>query len=196
MIDLLLIGATRFLVGGGAQWVGCEPAPRQRIYFANHGSHLDTLLIWAALPAPLRGRTHPVAAADYWGGEGVMGRLARGTLKAVLVDRAGAADPLAPLRAMLEKGESLIIFPEGTRRDDPAPGPFRSGLFHLAREFPGVELIPVYLENPGRAFPKGAVIPVPIACATRFGAPVRLGPEEPKEAFLGRARAAVSELAG
>lgn len=195
MMDLLLIGATRFLVGGTPHWVGCEPSRRQRVYFANHGSHLDTLLIWAALPAPLRGRTHPVAAADYWGGEGVMGRLARGTLKAVLVDRAGAADPLAPLRATLEKGESLIIFPEGTRRDDPAPGPFRSGLFHLAREFPGVELIPVYLENPGRAFPKGAPFPVPIACAVRFGAPLTLAGEETKAAFLERARAAVAALA-
>ena len=88
MIDLLLIGATRFLVGGGAQWVGCEPAPRQRIYFANHGSHLDTLLIWAALPRPLRGRTHPVAAADYWGGEGALG--VGGDL-GVLLGREGAA---------------------------------------------------------------------------------------------------------
>jgi len=198
VIDLLLIGATRFLVGGGAQWVGCEPTPRQRIYFANHGSHLDTLLIWAALPRPLRGRTHPVAAADYWGGEGALGRIARHTLKAVLVQRNGGAhaDPLEPLRAMLARGESLIIFPEGTRGTERLPGPFKSGLWRLAREFPAVELVPVYLENPGRAFPKGAVIPVPIACATRFGAPVRLGPEEPKEAFLGRARAAVSELAG
>lgn len=195
MIDLLLIGATRFLVGGTPHWVGCAPTPRQRIYFANHGSHLDTLLIWAALPGPLRGRTHPVAAADYWGGEGVMGRLARDTLKAVLVDRGGGADPLAPLRARLAQGGSLIIFPEGTRRDEPLPGPFKSGLFHLAREFPGVELIPVYLENPGRAFPKGAPFPVPIACAVRFGAALALAEGEGKAQFLDRARAAVAALA-
>ncbi|MBL8589630.1 MAG: 1-acyl-sn-glycerol-3-phosphate acyltransferase [Methylobacteriaceae bacterium] len=198
MIDLLLIGATRFLVGGAPHWVGCEPTRRQRIYFANHGSHLDTLLIWAALPAPLRGRTHPVAAADYWGGEGVMGRIARDTLKAVLVNRAGGAeagDPLAPLRDMLAKGESLIIFPEGTRTTERLPGPFKSGLYRLALDFPQVELIPVYLENPGRAFPKGALIPVPIACAVRFGAPLALGAQEDKAAFLARARAAVSELA-
>jgi 1-acyl-sn-glycerol-3-phosphate acyltransferase len=176
MMDLLLIGATRFLVGGTPHWV-------------------DTLLIWAALPAPLRGRTHPVAAADYWGGEGVMGRLARHTLKAVLVDRAGGADPLAPLRATLAQGESLIIFPEGTRRDEPLPGPFKSGLFHLACEFPAVELIPVYLENPGRAFPKGAPFPVPIACAVRFGAPLALAEGEAKPDFLERARAAVAALA-
>ncbi|MBC7430532.1 MAG: 1-acyl-sn-glycerol-3-phosphate acyltransferase, partial [Rubritepida sp.] len=62
-------------------------------------------------------------------------------------------------------------------------------------EYPAVELVPVYLENPARAFPKGALLPVPIACAVRFGRPVALAAGEQRAAFLERARAAVVELA-
>ena len=66
MIAQVLIALTRFLVGGHARWQGCAPAARQRIYFANHASHLDTVILWAALPADLRRTTHAVAALDYW----------------------------------------------------------------------------------------------------------------------------------
>jgi len=197
MIAMALIGLTRFLVGGHAHWVGCAPAATPRIYFANHGSHLDTLLIWAALPAGLRGTTHPVAAADYWSGDGLRATLRR-ALNLVLLQRGAAsrgADPLAPLREKLAEGHSLIIFPEGTRAGGRLPGPFKAGLHRLAAEFPAVELIPVYLENPARAFPKGAFLPAPIACAVRFGAPVALDPGEERGVFLERARQAVTELA-
>lgn len=197
MIALALIGATRFLVGGHAHWVGCAPVAVPRLYFANHGSHLDTLLIWAALPAALRGATHPVAAADYWGGGGLRATV-RQALNLVLLERGSRSrgtDPLAPLREKLDLGHSLIIFPEGTRGGGRLPGPFKAGLHRLAAQYPAVELIPVYLENPARAFPKGAFLPVPIACAVRFGAPVALIPGEQRTAFLERARAAVVELA-
>ncbi|MBN8281309.1 MAG: 1-acyl-sn-glycerol-3-phosphate acyltransferase, partial [Gammaproteobacteria bacterium] len=63
----LLVSVVRLLVGAYPRWLGCGPADTQRIYFANHTSHLDTILMWAALPPALRERTHPVAAADYWG---------------------------------------------------------------------------------------------------------------------------------
>ena len=104
-------------------------------------------------------------------------------------------DPLAPLREALTAGESLIIFPEGTRRPQPIPSDFKSGIWRLMRDFPQVELIPVYIENLYRAMPKGVVIPVPTICTIRFGAPLPHSPEEPKEAFLTKARQAVVDLA-
>ncbi|AWI55816.1 lysophospholipid acyltransferase family protein [Sinorhizobium fredii] len=198
MIDLLLIGLTRFIVGGQTQWIGASPETRQRIYFANHASHLDTLLIWSALPRPLRGTTHPIAAADYWGRGKVRRHIALKVLNAVLVDRATQGPPgaaLAPLRGVLAEGESLVLFPEGTRGTEHLPGPFKSGLYWLSQEFPEVELIPTYLDNPSRAFPKGTFLPVPISCTVRFGAPLLRRPGEEKEAFLERARAAVGALA-
>jgi 1-acyl-sn-glycerol-3-phosphate acyltransferase len=199
VIRALLIGATRFLVGGQGLWIGSAPSEAQRIYFANHASHLDTILLWAALPPHLRRTTHPVAAADYWGKGAFRRHIALKALNAVLIDRQGGrrtpGGPLGPLNAVLECGESLIIFPEGTRAFEKLPGPFKPGLHHLAEAHPEAELIPVYLDNLSRAFPKGSFIPVPISCAARFGAPIALDPGESKAAFLERARAAVVALA-
>jgi 1-acyl-sn-glycerol-3-phosphate acyltransferase len=195
MIRLLLIAATRFLVGGQGIWIGCAPSGRQRIYFANHASHLDTILLWAALPPDLRRTTHPVAAADYWGKGALRRHIALRVLNAVLIERKGSRAPLEPLEAALDAGHSLIIFPEGTRAFEILPGAFRPGLHHLAKRHPEVELVPVFLDNLRRALPKGSLFPVPISCAVRFGAPVALLPGEDKAAFLARARGAVVALA-
>ena len=195
IVGPLLIGATRFLVGGRARWLGATPSPVQRIYFANHASHLDTMVLWAALPGELRRRTRPVAAADYWGGDPLHRYLALDVLNAVLIDRAvGGAEALVPLAEALRAGDSLIVFPEGTRNPAPLPGPFKAGLYFLARDFPGVELIPVYLDNLHRALPKGVLVPVPVSAAALFGAPMRVEPGEDKAAFLARAHAAVTAL--
>ena len=200
MIARLLVVLARFLVGGHPRWRGIGPEARQRIYFANHASHLDTLLIWAALPPDVRQRVHPVAGADYWGRSALRRRIALKGLNAVLIDRSGeqrdaGSDPLDPLREVLRRAESLILFPEGTRSHAWLPAEFRSGLYWLAHEFPDAELVPVYLENPARAFPKGALLPVPITCSVHFGAALARFADEPKSQFLERARAAVVALA-
>jgi len=196
MIAQVLIALTRFLVGGHARWQGCAPNPRQRIYFANHASHLDTVILWAALPADLRRTTHPVAARDYWGAGPLRRFIALNVLNAVLVDRKGGRETLAPLLQALGKGHSLILFPEGTRHCGVLPGPFRGGLHHLARAFPDAELVPAYLANLARAYPKGAILPAPLHCVVTFGAPIRLTDGEAKADFLERARGAVCVLAG
>jgi 1-acyl-sn-glycerol-3-phosphate acyltransferase len=193
----LLVGVVKLLVGAYARWIGSRPTASQRIYFANHTSHIDTLAIWSSLPRGLRPRTRPVAARDYWG-KGLRKYVATRGFGAVLIERSrenASSDPLDPLRAALREGDSLIIFPEGTRGTSPVPARFRSGLFRLAGEFPAVELIPVYLDNLHRSLPKGAMLPVPMVCTVRFGAPVALAPAEGREEFLERARAAVVALA-
>nr|WP_153317352.1 lysophospholipid acyltransferase family protein [Sinorhizobium medicae] len=198
VIDLALIGLTRFIVGGQARWTGSLPEMRQRIYFANHSSHLDTLLIWSALPRGLRASTHPIAAADYWGKGIVRRHIGVKVLNGVLIERSTQGPPgaaLDPLRNVLSEGESLILFPEGSRGSERLPGPFKSGLYWLSQEFPDVQLVPTYLDNPSRAFPKGTFLPVPISCTVRFGPPLVRHAGEEKDAFLERARAAVSTLA-
>jgi 1-acyl-sn-glycerol-3-phosphate acyltransferase len=193
-----IVWLVRLLVGAYPRWIGSAPKATQRIYFANHSSHMDTVVLWAALPRALRANTRPVAARDYWGGGGLRTRIAQGELNVVMIERARedrTGDPLDPLRDALNHGFSLIIFPEGTRSPQALPGPFRSGLYQLAKEFPQVELIPVYLENLHRSMPKGALLPVPTICTVRFGAPVALLEDESKEQFLSRARNAVIALA-
>ena len=197
MIARLLVALVTLLFGAYPRWLGSAPSPRQRIYFANHASHLDTMTLWAALPVAMRRKTRPVAARDYWSGGGLKGLIAHRGLNVVLIERQREkceGDPLQPLYDALGQGDSLILFPEGTRHDDPVPRAFKSGLFHLAQRFPEVELIPVYLDNARRCLPKGSWWPVPLVCSVRFGAPMQVQANEDKTAFLERARAAVMEL--
>ncbi len=194
----LLVGAMKALVGAHPRWQGSRPSAAQRIYFANHTSHIDTLAIWSALPPEGRATTRPVAAKDYWNKGALRRYVAVKGLNAVLIERARedrTGDPLQPLLEALEQGQSLIIFPEGTRGGEALPATFKSGLFHLKQRYPGAELIPVYLENLNRAMPKGALLPIPLICTVRFGAPLAIIADEPKEAFLERARGAVVALA-
>jgi 1-acyl-sn-glycerol-3-phosphate acyltransferase len=192
----LLVFLVRILVGARSDWRGCEPDTRRRIYFANHGSHFDTVAVMAALPWPVRRLTHPIAASDYWGTTKFRKFIAEKCLRAVLVDRKPRvhSDPLGPLAQVLEDGRSILIFPEGTRSSTGEVVIFRSGLFHLARRFPDVDLIPIYLDNLSRILPKGSWLIVPITCTARFGTPMRLMPGEEKAAFLDRARQAVVAL--
>ncbi len=197
MLSRLLVLLAKVLFGAYPRWIGVAPSPRQRIYFANHGSHLDTVTLWAALPPELRRRTRPVAARDYWGG-GLRAVIAHRALNAVLIDRQRShpdEDPLAPLHAALAQGDSLILFPEGTRTADATPGRFKSGLFHLAQAHPDVEPVAVYLDNARRSLPKGSLMPVPLICTARFGSVVRPEAGESKDDYLERARAAVMALA-
>lgn len=198
LIRRFLIVLVRILVGARSDWRGCEPDTARRIYFANHSSHFDTIAVMAALPWEVRRLTHPVAARDYWGASRLRRFIAERVLRAVLIDRhpEPGSQPLAPLERLLGEGRSILIFPEGTRGEGEGVAEFRSGIYRLALAFPDVELVPVYLDNLRRILPKGSWLIVPITCTARFGAPLHVEPGEDKAAFLERARAAVTALAG
>ena len=192
----LLLGFVRLLTGAQARWLGCPPKAEQRIYFANHQSHADLVMIWAALPQELRGITRPIAAKDYWTQSPLRAWITREVFNAVYVDRARTddADPLEPLIQALAQGDSIILFPEGTRGNADEPQAFKAGLYNLARQFPNVVLVPAWINNVQRLMPKGEVVPVPILCSVTFGAPVALQPDEDRGGFLTRARQAVVDL--
>jgi 1-acyl-sn-glycerol-3-phosphate acyltransferase len=192
-MGLLLSAVARLVTGAQGHWKGCPPKAEQRIYFANHQSHLDWVLIWAALPKDLRAVTRPIAAKDYWTSGRFKHWLTREVFNAVYVvrQRTDDQDPLEPLVEALQHGDSLVIFPEGTRSNKGEPQPFKSGLYHLAEQFPDVQLVPAWIDNVQRVMPKGEVVPVPILCTVTFGKPIALADGEDKRAFLERARAAV-----
>lgn len=196
LLRRLIVGIIRFLVGARSDWTGCLPQTRPRIYFANHSSHFDTLAIMAALPWPIRRLTRPVAARDYWGRTRFHRFLALRCLRAILIERHPLpdSDVLGPLAEALERGQSLVFFPEGTRSTGEEIAPFRSGLYHLALRCPEAELVPVYLDNLARIMPKGSPLIVPITCTARFGEPVAIARDEDKATFLIRARGAVLSL--
>jgi 1-acyl-sn-glycerol-3-phosphate acyltransferase len=196
LMSLLLLGIVRVLTGAQARWYGCPPKAEQRIYFANHQSHADLVMIWAALPEELRSITRPIAAKDYWTRTPFKQWITTAVFNAVYVERErkGEEDPLQPLVDALEAGDSLIIFPEGTRGHAEEPQPFKAGLYNLAQRFPQVVLVPAWIDNIQRVMPKGRVVPVPILCSVTFGTPIELEPEEERRAFLDRARKAVIAL--
>ena len=200
----LLAFSVRLLCGASARWAGCRPEATQRIYCANHTSHLDAVTIWSALPPELRELTRPVAAADYWQ-TGLRRFLAEKVFRAVLIDRGDpdAAPAERNLRAQaavqktaaaMGESDSLILFPEGTRGPGEELLPLKSGIYHLCLMRPGVELVPVYLHNLSRVLPKGEFAPVPLLASVTFGTPTRLGDGEGKDEFLTRLRQAIWEL--
>ena len=197
IVAKLITGGTRLLTGAHARWVGCGPADVQRIYFANHTSHADFILLWSVLPTRLRKKTRPVAAGDYWCCDAVRRYMIRRVFCGVLVDRGRVdrtANPIEPMIVALDRGESLILFPEGTRGSGEGVQPFKSGVFHLAQARPSVELVPVWMDNSYRVMPKGEFFPIPLLCSVAFGTPTHLAAEEHKTAFLDRLRQSLIDL--
>jgi 1-acyl-sn-glycerol-3-phosphate acyltransferase len=188
----------RIVTAPRAIWAGIEPVPAQRVYYANHTSNGDFVLIWTVLPAMLRRRTRPVAALDYWLAKPLRAFIGRDVFNAVLIDRRPeqrVEDPVTLMAQALDEGSSLILFPEGLRNmTDAALMPFKSGLFHLATQRPEVDLVPVWISNLNQIMPKGEVVPLPLVCTLTFGAALRLHPGEEKQAFLDRTAAALLAL--
>jgi 1-acyl-sn-glycerol-3-phosphate acyltransferase len=192
-------GFARLVTGVRGNWLGIAPDLKPRVYFANHNSHGDFVLIWTVLPRPMRRMTRPVAGSDYWLTNGVRRFFGEQVFRAVLIDRDRKSrqdDPIALMTQALDQNESLILFPEGTRNTtDARLLPFKSGLFHLASARPHVDLVPVWIENINRVMPKGEFLPIPLLCTVTFGAALNLADGENKTVFLDRARAALLALA-
>ena len=197
----IIAACARALAGPSVRWLGCQLEARQRVYFANHTSHLDFVVLWSVLPRKFRALTRPVAAKDYWS-SGIRKRVAVNAFHAVLVERkSGEVDRIAAARHTMDmllealgKEHSLIVFPEGTRGNGREIGPFKSGIYYLWSKRPDVQFVPVYLSNLNRILPKGEILPVPVISRVIFGAPLELNADETKESFLKKAHAAVCAL--
>lgn len=201
MIASVLARLARLIAGASVRWTALPSGARQRVYFGNHSSHLDFILIWASLPKGERERTRPVAGKDYWNRGRIRRYLASRVFGAILIDRPPAGAGLEAARDSIEQivegmgsDKCIIVFPEGTRSPDGALLPFKSGLYHLCRLKPELELIPVYLDNMSRILPKGELFPVPLLGRVIFGAPMWINNGEDKAAFLTRARDALLAL--
>jgi 1-acyl-sn-glycerol-3-phosphate acyltransferase len=201
-----MVLVARTITTKSVRFLGRIDDARQRIFFANHTSHLDFILIWSSLPRHVRERTRPVAGRDYWERSRFRRYYARKVFDAVLVDRAlldpdngGGADrrgreAIDQMLKGLGDEHSLILFPEGTRGSGESIAPFRSGLYYLCRERPDVELVPVRIHGAHKVLPKGRMLPRPQESDLTFGPAMRLEADETKTAFNERARAALRTL--
>jgi 1-acyl-sn-glycerol-3-phosphate acyltransferase len=196
MTSTLLAIIARVLSGASVRWIDCQPDMCQRIYFANHTSHLDAIVLWSTLPTQLRRLTRPVGAKDYWEKGAVRRYMAR-TFNAILIDRTKIKVHQSPVDMMLREigdRQSLIVFPEGGRNEEADINEFKSGLYYLAKKRPDLELVPVHIDNLNRVLPRGEFLPVPLLSLVTFGPPIWLENGEPKAHFLERARDAVRRL--
>ena len=192
----ILVLIAKFFSGASVRWVNCEPDTCQRVYFANHTSHLDALIIWASLPRQIRALTRPVAAMDYWTG-GPVRRYLHKIFNALLIDRKKVKVHNSPIDIMIREiggTYSLIVFPEGGRNTTGEMSQFKSGLFHLSKKRPDLELVPVYIDNLNRVMPKGEFLPIPLLSCISIGAPIWLESGENRNDFLARARQSVLDL--
>jgi len=195
-----ICGFIRFFTGIEKQRFDNAPVTTQRIYIANHSSHVDCMVLLSALPAAIRRTVRPAAAEDYWMATPLRRWFAVNVLHIVPIPReklTKANNPITRLVNALDQGSSLIIFPEGGRQEkEQLPiQDFKCGLYHLCKQRPEVELVPTYIGNAARVLPKGKFLPVPILCSVKFGQPIRLVQGEKKEDFLKRAQLAVEKCA-
>ena len=187
----LLLGVAYFLSRAKVRWHDCQPDTCQRVYFANHSSHLDAIVIWAALPPDVRAKTRMIAAKDYWDAGPIRRYIAKRLFNALLIDRENIGIRNTPVKIMIDEIQdvySIVMFPEGGRGAGESIGEFKSGLYYLAKKRPDLELIPVYLGNMSRILPRGKTLPVPMLSTVVFGPPIWLEEGEKKDAFLARAR--------
>lgn len=205
MIAGALVKLAKLISGARAIWTTTIEGDAQRIFFANHTSHLDFIVVWSALPAAIRARTRPVAGGDYWKKGRIRRYLSAKVFHGILIERtpssATSEEKKNAAHAAIERiademgaEHSIIVFPEGTRGTGDEIAPFKSGLYHLCKLKPNVQLVPVYLDNMNRILPKGEALPVPMLSRVVFGGPMEMRRNEPKEAFLERARSAVETL--
>lgn len=205
MIAAALVKLAKVISGARAIWTKPIDGDAQRIFFANHTSHLDFIVVWSALPPSLRVRTRPVAGRDYWMKGRVRRYLSAKVFNGILIERtpqsSSSEERRDAARAAIERmaeemgsEHSIIVFPEGTRGTGDEISPFKSGLYHLCKLKPGVQLVPVYLDNMNRILPKGEAFPVPMLSRVVFGEQMELRRDEAKEAFLERARSAIERL--
>ncbi len=197
LTDWFLTGLARLMSGPQVRWIDCQPDTCQRVYFANHTSHIDLVLVRTALPPACREVTRPVAAHDYWSQGWLRPHLAK-AFNAMLIDRKSVKVHQSPIDLMLaEMGDrySVIIFPEGGRSDGQRVGEFKSGLYYLGKKRPDIELVPVHLHNMHRVLPRDEYLPIPLLATVTFGPPIWLEQDETKNDFLARARQAVLRLA-
>lgn len=176
---------------------GREHLPHQDpfVLIANHSSHLDTVSLLHLFPLGRLARIRPVAAADYFAKNRAVYAISRACFNILPIARRDICKenhPIEVMRGAILRGESLILFPEGTRGSGTEPGHFLPGIAHLADQVPGVPIVPAYLTNMGRSLPKGEYVPVPFFCEVRLGPPVH--PSGSREVMLDQLEAAVLAL--
>jgi len=147
---------------------------KQFIIIANHNSHIDTLALMSAMPKYKIVEVKPVAAGDYFGTTKWKSFITVLFTNALLIPRCcslknRSKDPFRIMMKALKRGQSLIVYPEGSRGKANEMQEFKNGIGHILLKYPHIAYIPTYIENTGKVLPKDAIIPLPFNCSVIFG---------------------------
>lgn len=151
------------------------PKDGPAVLAANHNSNLDALALMSLMPLKLLPKLRPVAAVDYFFTSKARGWFVTNIIGIIPVVRGSArkgVNPLAACEEALDRGEILVLFPEGSRGDPEKLGRLKTGMGHLACARPDVPVIPVYMHGLGKALPKGSSLLVPFNCTVNAGEPL------------------------
>lgn len=141
----------------------------------NHNSNLDALAIMSLLPLRLLPKLRPVAAMDYFLTGGLRGWFATNIIGIIPVKRGSGKEggnPLKLAEEALDRGEILVIFPEGSRGEPETLQEFKKGIGHLAQARPEVPVVPIFMHGLGKALPRGSLVLVPFNATVSVGEPI------------------------
>lgn len=150
-----------------------EAAPA--IVVANHNSHLDTMVLVSIFPSTILNKIRPVAAEDYFLKNRCLAWFALNVIGVIPLKRGKLGvkeDPLSDCSVAINRGEILLLFPEGSRGEPERLTAFKSGIAHLAKRHPQVPVLPVFIQGLGKALPRGECLLVPVICDVVVGAPL------------------------
>lgn len=187
----------RLVLGVNLRHADRLPQSGPAIIIANHNNHIDTLVLMSLFPLRQLPYLRAAAAADYFLKNRLMAWVSLNLFGIIPVQRGGLCrrngKPLAGCSRALDRGEILIIYPEGTRGEPECMTDFKPGIAYLASEHPHVPIVPVFLHGLGKVLPKGAVLPVPFVCDAFVGEPVYW--QGNRQNFMRRIKAEMSSLA-
>lgn len=152
------------------------PIKGPAVVAANHNSHLDVLVLMSLYPLKRLKYIRPVAAADYFFQNKVWAWIATKCIDIIPIQRSGqsAESVLEACHQVLESGQILILFPEGSRGQPEQVGQIKKGLFYLMQRHPTVPITPVFMRGLGKALPRGEALFVPFNCDMIIGEPLTL----------------------
>lgn len=171
---LIVWPVTQIVLGLNVRHRDRLPRSGPALVVANHNSHLDTMVLMTLFPFRLFPKIRPVAAMDYFLRNRALAWLSLSILGIIPLQRSGFSfheDPLSECSRALERGDILILFPEGSRGEAERLSNFKTGIAHLAKRHPEVPVIPVFLHGLGKALPKGEAVLVPFFCDVFVGEP-------------------------
>jgi 1-acyl-sn-glycerol-3-phosphate acyltransferase len=171
------------------------PKDGPAVLAGNHNSNLDALAIMSLLPLKLLPKLRPVAAMDYFLTGGFRSWFATNIIGIIPVKRGSGKEggnPLALAEEALDRGEILVIFPEGTRGEPEILQAFKKGIGHMAHARPKVPVVPIFMHGLGKSLPRGSFLLVPFSVIVSVGEPL-YGTETYSE-FVSKLQRAIGEL--